>query len=319
MARPTNALMMGSWQKSAWNGLLCLGSLGWLEMTNSLFGQTPENPPDLPVQKLSVPYRATDTVELYLDLYLPFGTAPKEGWPVILYIHGGGWSGGSKAQATEERQIPVLRQLLEEGVALVAIDYRKGEQAQNVGDPLTDCLYALRWIEQASIIASLDPERIGLWGTSAGGHLALMTAIEAERNRLTGIPQPLRVATWYPATELSWILEDAPRTTGRRVDGLGFNPKQEPKLNQQYSPLHQVRWLTIPTLLIHGREDSLIHSRHSDALHWELQKRSQASSLILVDSAEHGFRNTSETSNIFPDFDTIVFQTVSFLSQIKGR
>lgn len=273
----------------------------------------------LPAQRLTVPYRATDTQELFLDLYLPLGASPASGWPVVLFIHGGGWIGGSKEDALHWRHLEVHRQLLQEEVALVAIDYSRGEHANHVGDPLADCLYALRWIQQAANIAALDPRRIAVWGSSAGGHLALMTTIEAEQNQGTGIPLPQRVAAWYPATELSWILEDAPRTTGRRVNGLGFNPRQEPDLNKRYSPLHQVEALTIPTLLIHGKEDALFDSRHSDALHWELQRRSRASSLILVDNAIHGFVTEAEGQGISPDFETLVFQTASFLSQVKGR
>lgn len=111
-----------------------------------------------------------------LDVYIPtVGTPP---YPVLIYVHGGGWSSGSRS-ATGYVPIDVLAQ----GIASVAIDYRLTSQAHQFGMvngiyvPVTwpaqihDCKAAIRWVRGNAATYGFDPNRIGVFGPSAGGHL----------------------------------------------------------------------------------------------------------------------------------------------------
>lgn len=271
-----------------------------------------------PGYQIEVDYRITNNGPLQGSLYFPKGIPAQGNWPVVLFVHGGGWLGNDRSAASNWRHREVHRIILNSRVAVFAIDYRKHPVARNVGDPVSDCIAALRWIAENGPAHRLDAGRIAIWGSSAGGHLALMAVIEATRSPGSGTPVPRRVAAWYPATRLDWILEDAPQDSRKRIRGLGFNPKQNNQLNYAYSPLEQVEWLRLPTLLIHGENDPLFFPRHSEALHWELQKRSRASSLIIVRNGVHGFATSPGDEGIRPSLQIIQQQTADFLALVAS-
>ncbi len=270
----------------------------------------------LPGYRIEVDYRITESGPLQGSLFFPKGIPRRGNWPVVLFVHGGGWIGNDRSAALDWRHREVHRLILDSRVAVFAIDYRKHPVARNVGDPLSDVLAALRWIAEKGPANRLDAGRIAIWGSSAGGHLALMAVIEANRSPGSGTPVPRRIAAWYPATRLDWILEDSPGDASKRSRGLGFNPKRDEQMNRAYSPLEHADWLQMPTLFIHGENDPLFFPRHSEALHWELQKRSRASSLIIVKNGVHGFVSSPGDEGIRPDLQIIWQQTADFLSLV---
>ncbi len=115
-----------------------------------------------------------------LDVYIPTVGSPP--YPVLVYVHGGGWSGGSRK---ETGYIPI--DVLAQGIATVAIDYRLTSQTGQFGTvdgtptgayvPVTwpaqlhDCKAAIRWIRGNAVTYGFDTNRIGAFGTSAGAHL----------------------------------------------------------------------------------------------------------------------------------------------------
>jgi acetyl esterase/lipase len=117
-------------------------------------------PPDL----ADVEYAVVNGIRLKLDLYFPRNT-PKP-YPVIMFVHGGGWSGGSK---TNNRADFLARY----GYAVVSIDYRLSGQAIFPAQ-LYDCKAAVRWLRANVAKYDLDPNRIGAFGSSAGGHLVAL-------------------------------------------------------------------------------------------------------------------------------------------------
>lgn len=100
-----------------------------------------------------------------LDIYLPSGTAP---FPTVVYIHGGGWYAGDKAEATN-----FVTQLTDAGFAVVAINYRLSGSSIFPAQ-IHDCKAAIRWLKANGSSYNLDTSWIGVWGFSAGGHLALL-------------------------------------------------------------------------------------------------------------------------------------------------
>ena len=103
-------------------------------------------------------------LDLALDLYVPAG--PGAPWPTVVWIHGGGWSGGSKDD-------PAAAFLTERGFAVASIEYRLSHQALWPAQ-LQDCRGAVRWLRVHAVQYGLDPDRFGAWGPSAGGHLAAL-------------------------------------------------------------------------------------------------------------------------------------------------
>lgn len=106
-----------------------------------------------------------------LDLILPPGPAPPEGWPVLFWVHGGGFVSGSKENVGN-----YLRLVSAEGYAAIAPNYTRAPTRRHPR-PTEEMLAALLWVRAAAADYSLDPSRIVLAGDSAGSHIALQTTI----------------------------------------------------------------------------------------------------------------------------------------------
>jgi acetyl esterase/lipase len=109
---------------------------------------------------------AQGPLPLRLDLYQPLGAT--EPLPLVIFIHGGGWSGGTKNN-------PGGKFLLDHGFALASIEYRLSGQAIWPAQ-IHDVKGAVRWLRAHAAALGLDPDRFGAFGTSAGGHLAAFAA-----------------------------------------------------------------------------------------------------------------------------------------------
>jgi acetyl esterase/lipase len=134
-----------------------------------------------------VPYAVMGTRALSLDLYLPEDAAGPT--PVVVFIHGGGWSGGSP--------YPIPRfcaTLVERGIAVASVEYRLTSEAGQYGPDVAvtfpaqiqDVKGAVRWLRAHAADYNLRSGRIGAWGTSAGGHLAALLGTSAGVPELEG-------------------------------------------------------------------------------------------------------------------------------------
>lgn len=107
-----------------------------------------------------------------LDLYLP---AKAQGpLPVILWVHGGGWMNGGK-----ENCPPLRAGYVERGYAVASINYRLSGHAVFPAQ-IQDCKAAIRWLRAHAGKYGLDAGRFGVWGSSAGGHLAALLGTSGE-------------------------------------------------------------------------------------------------------------------------------------------
>jgi acetyl esterase/lipase len=115
-------------------------------------------------------YASRGGADLLLDLYLPADPIRRPA-PVIVFLHGGGWSGGTRTTGPDFK-----RYFAQDGFAMASIEYRLTPSIAfpaNVEDVRT----AVRWLKANAAVHALDPDRICLWGTSAGGHLAAVAAL----------------------------------------------------------------------------------------------------------------------------------------------
>ena len=124
--------------------------------------------------ELDIPYADTANPRHRLDLYLP-KNRKSDKLPVIVFFHGGGWMQGDKAYGAG-----VLMPFLRAGqYAGVSVGYRLSGEAQWPAQ-IYDCKAAIRWLRENAPKYGLDAGHIGVWGSSAGGHLALLLGVSGD-------------------------------------------------------------------------------------------------------------------------------------------
>lgn len=123
-----------------------------------------------PIELQTLRYAVRDGRELVLDLYTPATTAGSR-LPVVVFLHGGGWSGGTRTTGPDFRRF-----FARDGFAMVSIEYRL-TPAITFPSNVEDVKTAVRWLRANADAHRLDAGRICLWGTSAGGHLAAVAGL----------------------------------------------------------------------------------------------------------------------------------------------
>ena len=247
----------------------------------------------------NVTYHKANNRENKVDLYLTRGVDGPV--PVLMYIHGGGWRGGSKESS-------VLRLLpwLEKGWAVVNVQYRLAEVSLAPA-AVEDCLCALRWVIRNAEEYDIDPDRIVVTGNSAGGHLALTTGMvpaSAGLDRECPGNEDLSVAAiinWYGITDVGDLLH-GPNMKTYAVTWMGSMPNRF-EIAERVSPLTYVRDGLPPILTIHGDADPTVPYQHGIRLQEELTKAGVSNELHTVRGGGHGGFNREETVAIFDTID----------------
>ena len=242
-----------------------------------------------------VTYGLANNRETKLDLYVPRDADGPT--PVLLYIHGGGWVGGTK-EASVLRLLPWL----EMGWAVVNIEYRLGEVSLAPA-AVEDCLCALRWVIRNAEDYNIDTSRIVVTGNSAGAHLALTTGmmpVSAGLDRQCPGGETLAVAAivnWYGITDVGDLL-DGPNVRSYAVEWMGSRPDRY-EIAERVSPLTYVRAGLPPILTIHGDADPTVPYQHAVRLREALDGVGVANQLHTVPGGRHGGFNREQTIAIF--------------------
>jgi acetyl esterase/lipase len=232
-----------------------------------------------------------------LDLYLPEKAAAPT--PVIVWIHGGGWVSGDK----KENGAPGTVSHTARGYAVASINYRLSGDALFPAQ-IEDCKAAIRWLRAHASEYNLDPNRIGVAGASAGGHLVALlgatghlrdfdvgehldqsSAVQAV-NDLFGPTDLLQMdAHALPGARL---VHDAPGSPESRLVG---GPIQEPPycdLAAKVNPISYVTKDAPPHLIIHGDQDPLVPHHQSELLFATLQQHGVPVRFHTIKGAGHG-------------------------------
>lgn len=248
----------------------------------------------------NVTYAKSNNIELKLDLYLPKNrTNPT---PTLILFHGGGWVDGQK-----ERNVLYLLPYLSMGWSAVNVEYRTGHQSPAPA-AVEDTRCALRWITNHARQYSLDSSKFVLTGTSAGGHLSLITGmlpansvfdrqctVEGSERWNTATAPEMKVAAivnWFGIGDVADLLE-GPNAKNYAREWFGSMSNAE-QLAKQLSPVNYVRAGLPPIITIHGENDDVAPYSHSVRLHLMLDKAGVPNRLVTIKGRKHGGFNSQE-------------------------
>jgi acetyl esterase/lipase len=253
----------------------------------------------------NITYAKANNIELKLDLYLPkTRTNPTA---TLILFHGGGWVDGQK-----ERNVLFLLPYLAMGWSAVNVEYRTGHQSPAPA-AVEDTRCALRWVNDHAREYSLDPSKFVLTGTSAGGHLSLITGMLPansvfdrqctiqgnDRWNTATVPEPkvAAIVNWFGISDVADLL-DGPNTKNyvREWFGSMSNPEQ---LAKQVSPINYVRAGLPPIITIHGENDDVAPYNHSVRLHAALDKAGVPNQLVTIRGRKHGGFNRDEMASSY--------------------
>ena len=243
--------------------------------------------------KTDVEYGQAGDVKLKLDTYTPKEPAAKK-LPCLVWIHGGAWQGGNKSS----------------GMGTVAPFAATGEYVGvSVGYRLTgvaswpaqiyDCKAAIRWIRAHADELGIDPDKIGAWGGSAGGHLVAMLGTSGDVKEVEGecgCPEHSSrvtcVCDYFGPTD--FVGYEGYVTASENKNGpiyklLGGTVKEKGDIAKQASPVNFVSKDDPPFLFLHGTQDELVPLSQSESLNKLLKEAGCDSKLIVIKNAGHGF------------------------------
>ena len=248
-----------------------------------------------------------------LDLYLPEQPADKP-LPVIVWIHGGAWLGGSKAGNPAAR-------FARQGYASASINYRLSQEAKFPAQ-IHDCKAAIRYLRANAKQHNLDPARIAVWGSSAGGHLVALLGTSGGVKELEGdvggnLDQSSAVqavVNWFGPTDLtmmgkqatadSTMDHDSPKSPESLLIGGAVQENKE-KAAKANPITYVVDGRAYPPFLImHGDKDNLVPHGQSELLYAALKRVGAEVTFKTVVGAGHGGPgfNTPENRKLVDEF-----------------
>ncbi|MCX5676878.1 MAG: alpha/beta hydrolase [Planctomycetota bacterium] len=243
-----------------------------------------------------------------LDLFVP---EKADGpLPLIVWIHGGAWLGGSK------NGTPAMGQL-RRGYAVASINYRLSQEAIFPAQ-IHDCKAAIRWLRAHAKEYNIDPKRIGVWGSSAGGHLVALVGTSGDVKELEGdegnLDQSSRVQAvcdWFGPTDFCQMAAHAMPDSKLDHDAAGSpeskligGPIQENKDKvAKANPITYVSKDDPPFLIMHGDKDPLVPHHQSEILAEALRKAGVQVTFETVKGAGHGFGGPEVTKTVEEFFD----------------
>ena len=254
-------------------------------------------PRDLPAGKMStVEYCRTNGVPLAMDLYMPRTRNAETPAPVALYVHGGGIWGDRKVYGLGAQQsnhagalfTPLQQQLNEQGFVVASIDYRL-PPATPWPASLGDAKCAVRFLRAHASGLGLDPNRIGVWGSSGGGQLSSLLGLTRpedgfDRGQYLDQSSSVQaVVDMFGLVDLN-DFEDAD-PFGKFVLRSAFGPSTD--VRRSASPIIYLTPGAPPFLILHGTDDTLIPLRQSEKLAQSLEAMGVPVTLIKVEGAEH--------------------------------
>jgi acetyl esterase/lipase len=261
----------------------------------------------------NITYHIANNYEAKLDVYHP--REAKSPVPVVMMIHGGGWVEGAK-----EEGILAALPYLEMGFAVVNVEYRLAKVAPAPA-AVEDCLCALHWIGRNAKKYMFDLSKVVVTGGSAGGHLALTTAMippsAGFENECASDDDPdwkgpwsdarpnvAAVINWFGITDVTDMLHGT-NIRSYAVSWLG-NVTDREDLAKRLSPVTYVCSGSPPVLTIQGDADQIVPYSNATRLHEALNKAGIKNQLVTIRGGDHGGFTTEQEMMAFETIHTFL-------------
>jgi len=278
----------------------------------------------------NIVYKRVNGNAQLLDVYKPL-VKKYDAAPVLVYVHGGGWSGGRKELSGAIN--PIFEALSSEGFVCVSVMYRlvkmwDADDPVVMRDCVVDCRDSLRFLKQHADELGLDPDRIIVLGDSAGGHITQLLTLSSaddfkgEASLFSYKVSPAAGISWYGPSDFRDTqlfktddLEDKfrPDHWGNRItktaefdyDEASERTKQ---MADEVSPVVYLKKTSAPLLHIHGDQDVVVSPNHAHHLKGCADAVDAPVKVVMVKGAGHGWWN----ADIEPDKKTIEKMCVEF-------
>ncbi|WP_299668371.1 GDSL-type esterase/lipase family protein [uncultured Polaribacter sp.] len=246
-------------------------------------------------------YKEINGDSLYLHIFEP--QLSKKPTAVIVFFFGGGWVSGSPKQFYQQSQYFASR-----GILAVSAEYRiQKTHKTSPFDAVEDAKSAIRWVRENSKALNINPNKIIASGGSAGGHLALCTALihgfenELENTSLSSVPNA--IVAYNPVMD----------TTKK-----GYGSKKLVGRETEISPVHHVKKDLPSTLIFHGKKDKTVPFENAERFTNLMQKAGNNCKLIAVENVGHGFFNGDFFRKGFGNkyYNVTTYQTDIFLEKL---
>jgi acetyl esterase/lipase len=259
-----------------------------------------------------------------LDLYVQYARDFKVRRPGVLFIHGGGFTGGDKA---EYRSASVSADLARAGYVVVSCNYVLGPKDKPGVWPrnIADCREAVRWMRANADALGLDPDRIAVAGGSAGGYLALMVGLSDDKTGPGGDHAAKHSAKVSAVIDFYGVVNFSKH-------GKGDVPGVAAAEQAAYLPENQCDAQDPAVLILHGTADTTVDIAQSDAMAKALRAEKVPHEYVVVQGAPHtfdlhpkgkswkrsGLIAGAEVSSSSPEAD-LTEVTLAFLARTIGK
>jgi len=251
-------------------------------------------------------YKAPEK-DLMLDIYWHDNT--DENFPLIVWIHGGAWRAGGKKGGGKR----TAEHFLDKGFNVASVSYRLSQDAIWPAQ-IIDCKAAIRWLRANSDKYNIDADKIGVWGSSAGGHLVAMLGTSSEivewdqhgdHQEVSGKVQA--VCDFYGPTNFLRMNDEPGNMDHDAADSpesmlIGAPIQENPELVQKANPITYVSGNEPPFLIVHGDSDPLVLHSQSVYLEAALKEKGIEVELITIEEGGHGgpgFREQNDKVEAF--------------------
>lgn len=285
--------------------------------------KTIENIEFYPTVYKNITYKKAGDAELQLDIYGP--TVPTFGpVPVLLYVHGGSWVSGTRSIEDAGQITAIVDGIRALGVAVVPVSYRLTSETVTFPAHINDVCDAIRFIVKYADEYNLDPQRIGLIGFSAGGHLSLLagfcTTEFGDAPELAGVEFDVKCVIDFcgPAdlTQLTDVPTEAERVYALAIlkSFLGAELEGNEELYAYASPISHVgKNPDLSLLVVQGKNDELVPYVQVDRLYERCSGAGYDIKYILVENATHAFAPADTSRPTSPTLAEIITECVEFI------
>ncbi|WP_066219960.1 alpha/beta hydrolase fold domain-containing protein [Formosa haliotis] len=281
--------------------ILCTSVLVWAQNAKE------QDILDTFLHKEKLVYKTVDGKDLSMTIFYPNPEQMAAKNPWMMYVHGGGWAGGSPYNILKKATLETLRSLLDQGVICMAIEYRLAKGETNAYDAVVDAKDATRFLLKHAKQYKLDEKQYGIWGGSAGGHLSLVTALgdnadfKGDQELTKFNPKFKCVVSYFPFTSCvnpdlrpGSIFED-----GKLFERLlGAPLAEKPELAKLLSPTELLKKNSPPILLIHGDKDTVLPIINSTYMVEVGKEKGADVELLTIKNAAHSFHGEGISPSI---------------------